>query len=145
MTRSDKKEVFQNILDMKLKEFKEFILNYCELDEDLDEIIDLDILEDDGVQEKDVVDLFSLTELALVAESIVITYSFPKKYLEIYKNLGDTGKLVDLDELEEIYEEKGEEELKRILTSLILIHSAKKQVEQMEKILNDQIEELLEE
>lgn len=145
MTRCDKKEILQNILDMNLKEFKEFVLNYCELDEDLDEIIDLDILEDDGVQEKDVVDLFSLTELALVTESIITTYSFPKKYLEIYKNLGDTGKLVDIDELEEIYEEKGEEELKKILTSLILIHSAKKQVEQMEKILNDQIEELLEE
>lgn len=133
MDIQQRKELLENILDMNLSEFKTFITDYCDFSEPLENILDFDVLNDEGIEEVEIVELFSLSDIAKAVEAIENTYTLPKKYVEIYDNLEYAPQLIDLDELEVIYETKGEKELTKVLSALVLLNIGKRSFVKLEE------------
>lgn len=128
MDTNKRVELLQNILEMNLGEFRELLENYCEHETPLEDIIDVDVLEDEGLENQKVISLFPLSGLAFVVENILECYEIPRKYVELLKKIDP--EILDKEEIEVVYESEGEKVVEELIFKAFLLKKIKETYDQ---------------
>ena len=134
-------ELLQNILEMNLEELREFLDNYCDYITPLEDVIDVDVLRDEGLGEQKVTSLFPLSGLAYLVENISECYEIPKRYVEVLK--GIDPEVLDKEEVEIIYESEGEEMVEEMIFKALLLKKMKETYDKSLEIFQEKKSEFL--